>query len=472
MALPPRNHVVTGLGFGDEGKGTLTDFLVRETGARAVVRYNGGPQAGHNVVDPDGRWHCFAQLGAGSFVPGTQTWLAPQMLVELENLAVEAEVLAKKGVPQPLADLTIDPDCTVVTPMHKMLGQLAEEARGSQRFGTCGMGVGEAVRGRERGEGLRVGDLLAGRCGLARLQGLRDLAMARADELLAQRPTERMQELRRYFRDRCDPLRLFLRYCEILKRCRVSRLEGSLPPGPLVFEGAQGALLDRCHGFAPFVTQSRATVHNALGLLGGAPATKVGVLRAYGHRHGQGPFPTEDGRLGKRLADPYNRENHWQGRFRLGRLDLVMLRYGVRLNGGVDWLAVTGLDRLSGLDTIRVCTSYSFEGDPKLLDGWTAWEARGRKGARLLAITGRPDGLPPHASEALLRCRPLDWLALPGWRKDLRGCRRFEDLPSPARRLLALLEGERGLATPIGVVSVRPDAAGKLVAGGRSTRAD
>lgn len=465
MAVPPGNYIVTGLSFGDEGKGTLTDFLVRETGARSVVRFNGGPQAGHNVVTDDGRWHCFAQLGAGSFVEGTRTLVGPRMLVELETLAVEADALAGKGVADPLSSVTLDPDCTVVTPMHKMLGQLSEEARGEGRFGTCGMGVGEAVRLGERGERLRVGDLLAGRCGLARMQGLHSLAMARAEELAATHGTERMQELLRYFRARCNPSGLFLRYASVLKRCRVERVAVQ---GPAVFEGAQGALLDRRHGFAPYVTQSRATVHNALDLLAGAPATKVGVLRCYGHRHGPGPFPTEDPRLGKRLADPYNRENPWQGRFRLGRLDLVLLRYGLRLNGGVDVLAVTGLDRLTGLETVRVCTSYLFEGNPKLLDGWTVHEAHGRTRSRILAITGGADGLPDHATSVLMRCKPLEWMELRGWRKDVRGARRLEDLPAAARELLELIElieGERGLHTPIGVVSVGPAAGHKLLGG-------
>ncbi|MGC4115612.1 MAG: adenylosuccinate synthetase [Myxococcales bacterium] len=440
MSPRHRHPIVAGLGFGDEGKGTVTDFLVRQTGARSVVRYNGGPQAGHNVVTPDGRWHCFAQLGAGSFVAGTRTILGPRMLVELETLAVEADVLEGKGVPRPLSAVTIDPDCTVVTPMHKMLGQLAEESRGDQRFGTCGMGVGEAVRRREQGEGLRVGDLLAGRCGLARLQELRERTVAQAEALVARSPTPKMQELLRYFRERCDPPRLFVRYGEILQQCSLAPAREAVGStgGPVVFEGAQGALLDRQHGFAPYVTQSRTSAHPALDLLGDGPAIKVGVLRAYGHRHGPGPFPTEDPALSGPLADPYNRENRWQGRFRLGWLDLVMLRYGLRLNGGVDWLAVTGLDRLAGLETVRVCMSYAFEGDAKLLDGWALWEARGGGEKKIVALTGHRDGLPDHAAEVLARCRPLDWSEVPGWSQadsgSLPQARRFAwRCPGPDR---------------------------------------
>src|SRR5258705_6304367 len=171
--------IVVGLGYGDEGKGTITDYLVRELGARTVVRWNGGPQAGHNVVTSDGRWHCFAQFGAGTFA-GARTVLGPDMLVELEALAVEADALAGKGVADPLAQLTIDGDCTVITPMHKLLNQLRELAAPR---GSCGMGVGEAVRWRERGIAIRVRDVADGSA-LATMAALVDGAFSEATRIL------------------------------------------------------------------------------------------------------------------------------------------------------------------------------------------------------------------------------------------------------------------------------------------------
>ncbi len=480
-------YLVCGLAFGDEGKGSVTDFLVRAHAARAVVRFNGGPQAGHNVVAPDGRWHCFAQFGAGSFVPGTRTLLGPQMLVEPENLAVEADVLRAKGVGDALARLVIDPDCAVVTPMHKMIGQMLEIARGRRAVGSCGMGVGQAILDRERRAGVRVRDILVGRAGARRLEELAREKLAQAAELVQTHPSEEMRAAHRYFLARCRSVDLLRSYRGILASPGIavvraaSELRREIARGAVVFEGAQGALLDGRLGFFPYVTRSRTTAHDAVDLLEAARArtsarVRIGVLRAYGHRHGPGPFVTEDGRLARRFDDPRNCTNRWQGRFRVGRLDLVALRYGLRLNRGVDWLAVTGLDRLTGLPGVRVCASYEYHGDRAELDPYFEWEPlRGGK-ARILGIRvpATPAPPAPHPGPAgrepdhsrtrvLLRCRPLEWIELPGWRRDVRGARSPADLPAAARGFVEFLESARGLGVPVGLVSVRPDAGGKLV---------
>jgi adenylosuccinate synthase len=445
--------IVCGLGFGDEGKGSITDFLVRESGARTVVRYNGGPQAGHNVVTDDGRWHCFAQLGAGSFVPGTRTVLGPQMVVELEALAAEAAVLASKGVDDPLARVVLDGDCTLVTPMHKLLGQLAELAA---RRGSCGMGVGEAVRWRDRGIAIRVCDLADG-SGLAGLERLADAAYTAADRLLGEQPSAEMLEVYRYFRERCDARRLFERYREIAAGLVIGPASAALV-GPVVFEGAQGALLDRTRGFVPFVTQARTTVHDAIAIRGG---TRLGVTRAYHHRHGRGPFVTEDAALAQHLADRYNHDNRWQGPFRVGHLDLVALRYGIALNDHLDQLAITGLDRLAGLPELRACTSYEYVGELERLDRHFTWERLGPGRARVLAI-GAPADLAEARmlAEQLAHCRPLDWITLDGFTGDLTATRALADLPASARRFVELIARE--VAIPVGIVSVRPEASGKL----------
>ena len=141
--MNPRAFIVTGLGFGDCGKGTVTDALTRRFDARLVVRFNGGAQAGHNVVLPDGRHHTFAQFGAGTFVEGVRTHLASHVVVHPTALAVEADYLARGGVPDALSRLTADPRCLVTTPFHQAAGRLRERLSG---HGTCGVGVGETMR--------------------------------------------------------------------------------------------------------------------------------------------------------------------------------------------------------------------------------------------------------------------------------------------------------------------------------------
>ncbi len=478
-----RAWIVCGLGFGDEGKGALTDFLARERGVRAVVRFNGGPQAGHNVVDPEGRWHCFAQFGAGTFVPGCRTLLAPGMLVELENLAAEAAVLRAKGVADAAERLQIDPHCALITPMHKMIGQMREVARGRGAVGTCGLGVGQAVRDRARGSGVSLGDLLTARGGdlLERIAAERE---AEAAEIARLHPSLELEAIRAHFRRRCRPALLLRRYREVCERLglRIApvapALRATLESGNVVFEGAQGALLDPESGLAPFVTRTPTTCAPALTLLADATrgrrdgptpvATRLGLLRAYGHRHGPGPFPTEDARFRGRFADPYNPANRWQGLFRVGRLDRVTLRYGITLNGGVDRLAVSGLDRLSGLREIRVCASYEYRGDFAGLDEIFDWDRLEPGRARVTGLR-RPgnsgDAEGGALARALRRCRPLEWIRLPGWRGDLRGARTPGDLPRPVREFIDFLEGTNGLGTPVALVAVGPDATGRIECG-------
>ncbi|MCC6809803.1 MAG: adenylosuccinate synthetase [Deltaproteobacteria bacterium] len=436
--------IVCGLGFGDEGKGAIVDAVVRRSGARAVVRFNGGPQAGHNVVTDDGRWHCFAQLGAGSFA-GAETWLASGMLVELEALTVEAEVFAAKAS---AARVTIDPECTLVTPMHKLVGQLREL---SAPRGSCGMGVGEAVQWRERGVFVRAGDV-----SVAGLERLRTQAFTLAEPLAT---TEEGRAVVAYFRERCDPRALFARYREVLAGVCIAGVGGAIAaaPGPVVFEGAQGALLDRTRGFVPHVTPSRTTADAA-----NAPGPfRLGVLRAYGHRHGAGPFPTEDVTLSAPLADIYNVENRWQGAFRLGWLDLVMLRYGLTLSP-VGALAVTGLDRLRGFSELRLCSAYVYEGDLAVLEGLVTFEGLGPGRARVTAIHVPGDLDRARAlTRILFACRPLEWLVVPGFTEAIGAVRRLSDLPANARRYLD--EIERALATPVAIVSVGPTGGAKIV---------
>lgn len=336
--------VVIGLGYGDEGKGTTVDFLVREYSAKLVVRFNGGAQAGHNVVTPDGRHHTFSQWGAGTLA-GASTYLSRHVLVNPVNFVPEAEHLASIGVPDPWSMMTIDEGCRIVTPWHVVANQAYELARGAARHGSCGHGIGETVKDAMLGHELLVRDLYDRNL----RRKLLDISNRKMDELLGAVGWDAI----RHFRTGDEQafsfqaVERFLGICrELLKRVNIgSGLR--LRDEPVVFEGAQGVLLDEYYGFAPHTTWSDCTFRNALGLLNDyeRPVIRIGATRTYMTRHGDGPLVTEDAELTDRLKDPFNPENPWQGSIRCGFPDFPALRYALRCVGGVDGLALTHLDQ-------------------------------------------------------------------------------------------------------------------------------
>jgi adenylosuccinate synthase len=347
-----RHRIVCGLGFGDEGKGSVTDFLCSPDSAgpaRAVVRFNGGAQAAHNVVTADGRHHTFAQFGSGSFTPGVRTHLSRFMLVDPLALAAEAAHLASVGVGDILSRLTIDRDALLTTPYHRAANRARERARGQDRHGSCGMGIGETARYalENPGEAPRAADCSAPRTLARKLARLRDGLAAELGPLDAPDVP-----------DVCDAYRAFAACVALVDAGYLRRL---LRAGPVVFEGAQGILLDEWHGFHPYTTWSTTTFANAETLLAeaGETAIRLGVVRSYLTRHGPGPFVTEDPTL--ELPEPHNRHGDWQGAFRAGHLDAVALRYAIEIAGGVDALAVTHLDT-AARSPLRLCRSYQAGG--------------------------------------------------------------------------------------------------------------
>ncbi|GHE37676.1 adenylosuccinate synthetase [Streptosporangium violaceochromogenes] len=330
-----REHViVTDLGYGDAGKGTVVDWLCAQGPVRAVVRFNGGAQAAHNVVLPDGRHHTFSQFGSGTF-RGVPTHLSRFVVVDPFALAAEAAHLLRCGVPDPFGLLTVDRDALLATPYHAAAGRAREVARGADRHGSCGMGVGAAMA-----YALEHPDLAptAGDCAspgrlAVRLRALRETLGAGGP------PVEDCVAAYRAFAERVTLVD--------------AAFTAALPRGgPVVFEGAQGVLLDEWHGFHPYTTWSTTTFSNALALLDGAPAVRLGVLRTYTPRHGPGPLVTEDPSLG--LDEAHNTTGPWQGPFRTGHFDAVAHRYALAVAGGADALALTHLDA----PVSRMCVSY------------------------------------------------------------------------------------------------------------------
>jgi adenylosuccinate synthase len=358
--------VVVDLGCGDQGKGSVTDYLVRARGAHAVVRFNGGAQAGHNVVTDDGRHHTFAQFGAGSFVAGVESWLTADVAVQPWAMVVEAERLAQVGVTDAFARTHIAGAAPVITPFHRAANRLRERARAEGRHGSCGVGVGETVRdARTLGDAdvLRVRDLRDGAAVRAKLRRVQERKRA---ELTAETGRRGVAEEDAVLDDAAmvevyaGLLAGFVAAARVVDQGALGAMLRR--PGAVIFEGAQGVLLDEWRGFHPHTTWSTCTAEGALAALGGCgyegAVTRWGVLRAYATRHGAGPMVTEDAGLTARLREAHNRDDGWQGGFRVGCFDAVAARYAMAANGGVDALAVTCVDRLRGEAEWKLATAY------------------------------------------------------------------------------------------------------------------
>jgi len=364
------------LGFGDSGKGLYTDYLTRTLGAHTVVRFNGGGQAGHNVCLRDGRHHTFSQFGAGSFVPGVCTLLASPVVVHPTALLVERDWLARAGVPDALERLRIDARCRVTTPFHQAAGRLRELLRGAGAHGTCGVGVGETVGHalQHPASQLLFADLASpARCA-DKLDAIRQQLLAKIDLDAANRcPDSRAQDELAILLDGRIAAR-WLAQLAALNRLPLAASRDEVAslivaPGSTVFEGAQGMLLDEDHGFHPHTTWSRVgpAAAEAVAREAGvdAPLLHLGVLRSYLTRHGAGPLPTADAALdaGAVLAEPHNGGAGWQGAFRRGHPDAVLLRYAVACAGRIDGIVSTHHDAFDRLSTgLRWCDAYLADG--------------------------------------------------------------------------------------------------------------
>lgn len=365
-------YIVVDLGFGDAGKGTLVDALARRCSTPPlVVRFNGGAQAGHNVHTPDGRHHTFSQFGSGTFVPGCRTLLSRYMILHPPALLAEHEHLVSLGVKDALQRLMVHSRALVVTPYQQAANRLREAARGAGRHGTCGLGIGETVADMlDRPDmALRAGDLHDGwalrrKLEFARetkreqmaslLPALHGLGAEAAASVATIEDGSKLDEFARLYTHVGEQLRII---DEEDARFQVRESEN------VVFEGAQGVLLDEWRGFHPHTTWSTTTTENALRLIAESGRSgmqrSIGVVRAYATRHGEGPFPTESERLRSVLRDQHNVDTGWQGQFRVGWFDALLTRYALRQCPDVTDIAVTCLDRMKAIEEPwHICDGY------------------------------------------------------------------------------------------------------------------
>ena len=411
------NLAVLGAQWGDEGKGKIVDLLTPRFDI--VARYQGGHNAGHTVY-VGGTKFVLRLIPSGILHPGVTCVIGNGVVVDPEALFAEIDELAKHGIDAGHR-LVVSDKAHLILPYHRDLDLLSEARRGERKIGTTSRGIGPAYEDKIARRGIRVGDL-ADPQGLE--QNVRDNVTAR-NRLVHESTMEWQPVLDRLLQDAAR-LRPLMRDVSLM-------LNDAMKAGQsILFEGAQGTLLDIDHGTYPFVTSSNASIGGVCTGLGIGPRSiggVLGVVKAYTTRVGAGPLPTElDGAMGKRLRDSGNEYGAVTGRpRRCGWYDAVAARYGVRING-LDALALTKLDVLDGLERIEICTAY-------------------RCGSRTL--TEFPSDVGQLAS-----CEPV-YESMPGWTTPTKGIRRYADLPENARRYIERLEAVSGV--PAAIVSTGSD---------------
>lgn len=343
--------LVAGLAYGDEGKGATVDFLARQHNAGLVVRYNGGAQAAHNVVLPDGKHHTFSQFGAATFVPGVRTHLSRFMLVNPLNMFPEEENLRKLGIRDAWQRLTVSKEALIITPFQRALNRLQEMNRGDSRHGSCGQGVGQCRSDflKYGTKVLQAGDLWSEQVTKRKLHFLQEVCLQEActldiynvNDVNVQKEIQTLTDLS------------IVNWCwEQYKKWPAKIEDDKLAIGigirSIIFEGAQGVLLDETHGEAPYNTWTDTTFNNAHTLLDEAgfrgKRMEIGVLRTYATRHGVGPFPTESTLINH--PELHNGKNEYQGAFRQGSFNIEEVFKALRIVKDVHGVALNHIDRI------------------------------------------------------------------------------------------------------------------------------
>lgn len=405
--------VIVGAQWGDEGKGKITDYLAE--GADTVVRYQGGNNAGHTIVVGRSTYK-FHLIPSGMLYSDKTCILGNGVVVDPDELIVELDELEAQKVDT--SRLKLSDQAHLILPTHKLLDQRSEERKGAGKIGTTGRGIGPAYRDKVNRCGIRVGDAAS---------------RARLDLLVAQHLEEHGSALAGSEWTKEKIVDHLARAYERLAPhvCNAPMLINDIldRSGRVLFEGAQGTLLDVDHGTYPFVTSSSPTAGGACVGAGIGPTridVVMGVAKAYSTRVGSGPFPTElHGELGDELRQLGGEFGTTTGRARrCGWLDLVALRYAVRVNG-MTHLAITKLDVLDGVDELKVCVGYRLDG--RQLEHF------------------------PNRVDEVERVEPI-YETLPGWRAKTTEARSWAELPPQAIAYIARIE--EVLRVPVALLSV------------------
>lgn len=340
-----RAVLLAGMGFGDESKGASCDALTRALPVDTIVRYGGGCQCAHNVVTPEGVHHTFSQFGSGMLANNkVSTHLSRFMLLDPLAFVREGDALSVK-TPYVWERTTVDKRCVVITPLHSQLNKLREKARGSKRHGSCGRGVGVA-----REFNLAHGDAIPLAGDLEKFNLTLYGKLDHLWNLMSEETYKLAQNLQIPKRDVITFEDVYRMYNKVVFPSRI--VDGLEPAETMVFEGAQGVLLDETYGTAPHNTWTDTTFKNAdtlLDELGITDRYRIGCLRTYHTRHGAGPFPTEDELLKAVLPELHNGTGEFQGEFRVGYFDFELAGMAIGIARGIDCISLSHLDYLPAL---------------------------------------------------------------------------------------------------------------------------
>jgi adenylosuccinate synthase len=419
--------VIIGTQWGDEGKGKIVDLLTDQ--AKAVVRFQGGHNAGHTLVI-DGVTTVLHLIPSGVLRDNVKCLIGNGVVLSPEALLKEIKQLEDSGIPA-RDRIVISESCPVILPYHIALDQAREIARGSLAIGTTGRGIGPCYEDKVARRGIRLGEMMN-------------------KELFAKRLKEVLEyhnfTLEHYFK--VEPLDYQQVLNDALQQAEEIRaLVGDIPAilhemrergEKIMFEGAQGALLDIDHGTYPYVTSSTTTAGGAAAGSGVGPRDLeyiVGIVKAYTTRVGSGPFPTElDDACGQHMGEKGHEFGATTGRKRrCGWLDMVSLNRSLKINS-VSGLCITKLDVLDGLETLKIAVAYKFNGQE---------------------ITN-----PPAGADNYEACEPV-YIEMPGWQESTYGLQSYDDLPATAKAYLEKINALSGV--PIDIVSTGPDRAETIV---------
>jgi len=411
--------VLVGAQWGDEGKGKITDILAREMDL--IVRYQGGNNAGHTVIAGDVRL-ALHLIPSGILHPNVTPVIGDGVVVDPQTLLEEMDALTAQGIS--CERLLVSGNAHLIMPYHLEIDKVTERYLGRSKLGTTRRGIGPAYADKAARIGLRVQDLLDMKIFAAKLEVALKEKNAILTKIYNRLPLDSKKIIAEYegYAARLAP---FISDTSLVvwKALRGGRR--------VLFEGAQGTLLDVDHGTYPFVTSSSPIAGGATTGAGIGPreiGRVIGIAKAYVTRVGAGPFPTEDtGPDGERIGERGQEFGVTTGRKRrCGWQDAVLLRYAARLNSLSD-LFVTKLDVLSGFERLKLCTAYRYQGETY-------------------------DEFPPHQT-IFHKCEPI-YEELAGWSEDISSARSFEDLPAEARAYVRRIEEVSGV--PVTLVSVGP----------------
>ncbi|MCH8529486.1 MAG: adenylosuccinate synthase [Saccharospirillum sp.] len=415
-----KNVVVLGTQWGDEGKGKIVDLLTEK--ASAVVRFQGGHNAGHTLVI-DGVKTALHLIPSGILRKGVECIIGNGVVLSIEALLTEMAMLEERGVPV-RERLRISQGCPLILPTHVALDVARETRRGKDKIGTTGRGIGPAYEDKVSRRGVRLGDAFQPHFE-DRLRELMDYHNFVLTQYYKADPVD-VDATVALLRTQADSIRdMMVNSVGLIHQIRENN-------GDIMFEGAQGSLLDIDHGTYPYVTSSNTTAGGVATGSGVGPLYLdqiMGITKAYTTRVGSGPFPTElfddDG---KHLAEKGHEFGTTTGRARrCGWFDAVLVKHSIRINS-INAICLTKLDVLDGLERVRVCVGYKDEAGNDV--DW------------------------PESSEAFARVIPV-YEDLPGWKQSTAGAQSLDDLPQEARDYIAYLE--KAIGAPIDIVSTGPD---------------